>query len=128
MPFKHFSEMVREETVIGHRLQQYWEDEVTSDLRASDLLGQLDEIEGRFDRYRIWRRRARRYLFIKLPVVGGLLYAASEFEMLSIVVPLMLAVGSVLYLAPWFRIRALERERDALLIRTAGSSGEGDIR
>ena len=47
--------------------------------------------------------------------------------MLSIVVPLMLAVGSVWYLAPWFRIRALERERDALLIRAERRGGEGDV-
>ena len=100
---------------------------MSSDLDASDLLGRLDEVEARFGRYRYWRRRARRYLFIKLPVVGGLLYAASEFDMLSIVVPLMLAVGSVWYLVPWFRIRTLERERDALLIRAERPSAEGDV-
>ncbi len=51
-----------------------------SENQASDLLSQLDEIEAHVGKYRAWRRKARRYLFIKLPATGALLYASARVE------------------------------------------------
>ena len=97
------------------------------DLQAPDLLTQLDAIEAQFARYYDWQKRARRYLFLKLPIFGGLLYAGARFDMLQMVIPLMLVVGSVWYLVPWSRVRALDREREALLARIEQPEKDGDV-
>ncbi len=69
-----------------------------SENQASDLLSQLDEIEAHVGKYRAWRRKARRYLFIKLPATGALLHASARFHILVVVVPLMLLVGTIDFL------------------------------
>ena len=62
---------------------------------AARLLAQIDQAEARIARYAEWEKKARRYLFVKLPIVGVFLYGASRLDMLEVVIPLMLGIGLV---------------------------------
>ena len=67
--------------------------------KALDRLDKLDDLESKMEVARSWQRRARRYWFVKAPLVALVLWVSSDAQTLIAALFLMAAAGFALYVA-----------------------------